>query len=408
MGTDAGRVRRRIPTEEEGGDKMNLKRAALASLLLSPAMAMAQSSVTLYGVADINLEYVNHVGAVPVGSNGFNPGPPNTAWRMNSGGLSGSRWGLRGNEDLGNGLKGVFVLESGFNLDTGTSQQSGRLFGRQAYVGLQSANYGQVTFGRQYTSMFEALANFSPTAYATQYEPIVLQTGANFREDNTAKYTGQFGPFTALAHWSFGVGLALPPTAGVAIPIGGNGENPGAFRRDTAYGAAVVYGAGPIGATIGYDQWNPTIGTGSGTAKKAVVAASYTYGVAKIMGGYRWGQTKNATGGLIQRDDFYWIGANYQVTPAIGLTLEYAYDDLKSLFGDTQRPNPWQIGFVANYAFSKRTDVYLSTAYAKHAGLMLESLATTFANSLSLGNSYALANGQTSMVGVAVGLRHKF
>jgi len=387
---------------------MKLKNIAAASLLACAGSAFAQSNVTLYGVADINVEFANHVGAVPTAANGFNPGPANNVYRMDSGGLSGSRWGLRGTEDLGGGLKGVFVLESGFSLDTGTLQQSGRLFGRQAFVGLQSARFGQVSLGRQYTSMFEALANFSPTAYSTQYEPVVLQSGANFREDNTIKYTGQFGPVTALAHWSFGTGLALPASVGFPIGVGGNGEIPGQFRRDTAYGAAVAYSAGPFGATVGYDQWNPTIGTGSGTVKKAVVGASYTYGPAKVMGGYRWGQNKNAANVLIQRDDFYWIGANYQVTPAVGLTLEYDYDNVKNLFGNTNVANPWQIAFVANYAFSKRTDLYLTTAYAKNAGLMMESLATFFANSLSLGNSYVLGNGQSNMFGAAIGIRHKF
>ncbi|RCJ04562.1 porin [Cupriavidus necator] len=387
---------------------MKLRSMAAAALLACSGGAFAQSNVTLYGVADINVEYANHVGAVPTAANQFNRGPANDVYRMNSGGVSGSRWGLRGSEDLGGGLQALFVLESGFNVDSGTSQQSGRLFGRQAYVGVQKPGIGMVSLGRQYTSMFEALANFSPTAYATQYEPVVLQSGPNFREDNTVKYTGKFGPVTALAHWSFGTGLALPATVGIATPIGGNGEVPGQFRRDTAYGAAVAYQGGPFGVTAGYDQWNPTIGTSTGTAKKAVVGASYSIGPAKIMGGYRWGQNKNAADVVIQRDDFYWIGANYQVTSAIGLTLEYNYDDVKSLFGNTNVANPWQIAFVANYAFSKRTDVYLTTAYAKNAGLMMESLATIYANSLSLGNSYALGNGQSNMFGAAVGIRHKF
>ncbi|CAJ0895775.1 porin [Ralstonia flatus] len=387
---------------------MKLRSMAAAVLFAISGGAFAQSTVTLYGVVDANLEYVNHVGAVPTGLNQFNRGPSHAVYRLDSGGLSLSRWGLRGTEDLGGGLKSLFVLESGFALDTGTSQQSGRLFGRQAFVGVQQAGIGQLTLGRQYTSMFEALANFSPTAYATQYEPLVLQSGANFREDNTVKYTGQFGPVTALAHWSFGTGLALPATAAVATPIGGNGEVAGQFRRDTAYGAAATYGAGPFGVALGYDQWNPTIGTGSGAFKKATIAASYSDGPAKIMGGYRWGQNKNAADVLIQRDDFYWIGANYQATPAIGLTLEYNYDNVKNQFGDTHVANPWQIAFMATYAFSKRTDVYVTTAYAKNAGLMLESVGTGFATSFSLDNSYALPNGQNSMLGVAVGLRHKF
>ncbi|RWA56701.1 hypothetical protein AU476_02440 [Cupriavidus sp. UYMSc13B] len=387
---------------------MKLRNLAMAAWLACSGSAFAQSSVTLYGVLDVNLEYVNHLGVVPAASNQFNRGPSNDVYRMSSGGFSGSRWGIRGTEDLGSGLKAVFVLENGFNVDTGTLQQGGRMFGRQAFVGVQKAGIGQLSLGRQYASMFEALANFAPAAYATQYEPTVLLTGPNFREDNTVKYTGQFGPVTALAHYSFGVGLALPQTVGIATPVGGNGEIPGRARRDSAYGAAVAYQGGPVGLTVGYDQWNPTIGTGSGTAKKAVVGASYTYGPAKLMGGYRWGQNKNAADVLIQRDDFYWIGANYQVTPAVGLTLEYNYDNVKSLFGDTHVANPWQIAFIANYAFSKRTDLYLSTAYAKNAGLMMESLATVFANSLSLGNSYTLANGQSNMFGVALGIRHKF
>ncbi|QUN32529.1 porin (plasmid) [Cupriavidus sp. KK10] len=381
---------------------------ALATLGAFADAAQAQSGVTLYGLVDANIEYVNKVGAVPVAANNFNRGPAHSVARLDSGGLSGSRWGLRGTEELGDGLKAVFVLESGFSTDSGNLQQSGRLFGRQSFVGLESDSIGRLTFGRQYTSTFDALANFSPAAYSTQYEPNVLQQGPNYREDNTVKYTGKFGPITAVAHWSFGVGVALPATVGVATPIGGNGEVPGQFRRDTGYGAAAAYGAGPFGATIAYDQWNPTIGTGNGAIKKASVAASYAFGPAKIMGGYRWGQQKNNADVLIQRDDFYWIGANYQLTPAVGLTLEYNYDNLKSLFGDTHVANPWQIAFIASYAFSKRTDVYLSTAYAKNAGLTMESLATTFASSLSVGNSYALANGQSSMFGAAVGIRHKF
>ncbi|GJG95046.1 porin [Cupriavidus pauculus] len=381
---------------------------ALAAMLAGAGSAHAQSSVTLYGVADVNAEYASHVGAVPTAANGFNPGPAHGVVRMDSGGYAGSRWGIRGTEDLGGGTSALFVLESGFNLDTGTLQQSGRLFGRQAFVGLASP-YGQVTLGRQYTSMFEALANFVPMAYATQYEPVAFMAGANFREDNTVKYTGQFGPLTALAHWSFGTGLALPATVGVATPIGGNGEVPGQFRRDSAYGAALVYGAGPLAVTAGYDQFSPTIGTGSGTVKKASVGASYTFGpTLKVMGGYRWGQNKGQDGNLIQRDDYYWAGATYQATQAISLSVEYNYDNLKDLYGNTQLANPWQVALISDYAFSKRTDVYLTAAYAKNAGLTFDSVANVYATSLSLGTSYALANGQSSMLGVAVGVRHRF
>ncbi|WP_049017806.1 porin, partial [Burkholderia multivorans] len=104
-----------------------------------------QSSVTLYGVIDEGLNYTNNVGTGHV-------------YEMASGYAQGSRWGLKGNEELGGGLKAVFQLENGFDVNTGRLNQGGRMFGRQAYVGLSSAQYGTVTFGRQYDSVVDYLA----------------------------------------------------------------------------------------------------------------------------------------------------------------------------------------------------------------------------------------------------------
>lgn len=378
-----------------------------AFLLACGGTASAQSNVILYGVADIGIEYVNHLGRIPSPANGFDPGPAHDVVRLSSGHRAGSRWGLRGTEDLGNGWNAMFVLESGFNADTGTSQQGGRLFGRQAFVALNNKAFGQFSFGRQYSSIMEAMANFSPTAYGG-YEPATLLTGAAFRQDNTAKYTGRFGPVTALAHFSFGTGLALPQFAGASVPLGGNGEVPGSFRRDTAYGAALVYSAQSLGLAAAYDQFNPTVGISSGSLRKAAFSASYALGPAKVMAGYRWGSARDDAGREIQRDDYYWVGTNYQVLPSLTLTLEYSYDNLKSLLGNTANPNPWQVTFMANYSLSKRTELYLSAAYAKNAGLMLDSGATSYANSLALGNSMALGTGENWMIGGVVGIRHVF
>lgn len=157
--------------------------------------------------------------------------------------------------------------------------------------------------------MFDLFANFSPTGYATLYEPVVAQVGMNFRSDNTAKYSAKFGDVTAAAHWSFGTGvdaIGTTPLAG-----GGAGETPGNFRDNAGYGAGVAYNGGPFGVAIAYDQWNPAVTVGNqGTAKKAGAAASYAFGPAKLMAGYRWGQTKDAAGNTLLRDDYYWIGAN--------------------------------------------------------------------------------------------------
>lgn len=160
---------------------------------------------------------------------------------------------------------------------------------------------------------------------------------------------------------------------------------------------------------MAYDQYNPSIAQGSGTNKRAAVAASYTFDdKAKVMGGYRWGQNKDQNGSTALRDDYYWLGANYQLTPVVELTLEYDYEKIHSLNGNAAVANAWQLIFMTRYSLSKRTDLYLSTAYARNAGLMLESAASGFAASLFLNNSYAPAAGQMSMFGVAAGIRHIF
>jgi len=363
---------------------------AMAALAAAGEEAKAQSSVTLYGVADANVEYVTNMSSTTPLQPGF-PGKAGNKLGLTSGGLSGSRWGVRGVEDLGRGLKAVYVMESGFSLDDGKLSQGGRLFGRQAFVGLQSDGIGRFTFGRQYTAIFDAFADFSPARYGSQYEPVAAQLGLDFRSDNTAKYTGNFGPITATAHWSFGNGVA------------GSGEIPGQFRRDTGYGGAVNYSAGAFGAALAYGQFNPTLTAagGTGTFKKAGVAASYAVGPAKIMGGYRWGKNNGADGATLLRDDYYWIGANYDATSALALTLAYYYDNVKSQAGGNVK-NPWQLSFIAKYQLSKRTDVYLTTAYAKNAGLNLDTSAISFAN------GYVLGAGKDDMLGVAMGVGHRF
>ena len=106
---------------------MKFGRIAISIAGLISVSAFARSSVTLYGVIDTGVEYVSHANAAG-----------DSIVRMP--GITGefpSRWGMRGVEDLGAGLKAVFVLESGFNVRAGDSGQGGRLFGRQSFVGLE-------------------------------------------------------------------------------------------------------------------------------------------------------------------------------------------------------------------------------------------------------------------------------
>ena len=120
-----------------------MKKTLLAAALLAgfAGVAQAETSVTLYGIIDTGLGY-NKISGAGDARNGSKFG-------MINGVQNGSRWGLRGSEDLGDGLRAVFQLESGFDSGNGTSAQGGRLFGRQATVGLASDAWGQLDFGRQ-------------------------------------------------------------------------------------------------------------------------------------------------------------------------------------------------------------------------------------------------------------------
>jgi len=127
------------------------KKLLTASMFGAVAVtAHAQSSVTLYGTLDAGLVYTNN----QLGHNNF---------QQASGTVSDTYFGLKGNEDLGGGLHAIFTLESGFNLNNGQFTESNSIFNRQAFVGLKSDQYGQLTVGRQYDSMVDYL---SPIAAA--------------------------------------------------------------------------------------------------------------------------------------------------------------------------------------------------------------------------------------------------
>jgi len=342
---------------------------AVAAFALTTGAKAQSTSVTLYGVVDTGIEFLNHAGTGGAGS----------VYRVSSGNEAGSRWGMRGTEDLGGGLSAVFALESGFNTDTGTSAQGGRLFGRQAYVGLKNG-WGMVTLGRQINTLYELFVPIDPFRYATYG---LLAHDAQFvnRADNSVKYTGNFGNLTVLGLYS----------AGYDSTIANGSEVPGNMRVGQEIGAGASYTVGKLGMVLAYDQRRgTTVGTQSNVERRYAMGLLWTSGPFSLMGGYRFLQGTIAAPSL--RGNLYWAGGTYNVTPALILRGAVYRTDIRNSPNDA---TSYVLG--AGYNFSKRTDVYLNVAYMANEGT--SNFAVPTAMTVSPG---------VNQTGVVMGVKHVF
>ncbi len=336
----------------------------------------AQSSVTLYGVADAGIEYLSNAPSSRGGSN---------LVRMSAGNLSTSRWGLRGTEDLGGGLKAVFELESGFSLDTAQLSNAGRLFDRGALVGLSSP-YGQLTLGRQTTVLYDTAIQFDPMGFAPRYSLYKSDDTIAGRADNSIKYKGTFGGLTALALYSFG------RTNG--------GEVPGEPKVDREVSAGLVYAFGPFSVGALYDEYRgPTVASQGLKDRRALVSVSYGIGPAKLYAGYRWLNGNISASPTDTRSNLYWAGLRYQLTSGLSLTGVAYYTDVRGSGAD-----PLMFVASTDYAFSKRTDVYFNVGYVRNKGGSQLGLNGFNASS---GAPVNVAPG-ANQTGVVLGMRHKF
>jgi predicted porin len=359
---------------------MMKKWLTLCGLGVASAGASAQGSLTLYGVADVYMEYLTNQKAATADGSG-------TLLRMGSGGKSGSRWGLKGGEDLGDGWRAVFRLESSININNGTGVGSGG-FDRSAWVGLSSDRWGELRFGRQYTTLFDMMEHYSPTvAYSTIYEPDGAIVGLNFRENNVAKYHAVIGPVNVEAHYSFG---------GV----------PGAFQSGAASGAGIEYTGAAWSVAAAYDDVNGTQLANVSHFRRYAASAIYTVGPAQLIAGIAHANGNVTTPGVVTHFNFYWLGTRYQVSDALQIIGAFYYEDIgkqNPAQGQTAADpaDPKQITLQFNYALSKTTTVYLTGGYAWGAALDFDNDNYNF-----LG--YSLANNRNTSLGVAAGMRVLF
>ena len=357
-----------------------MKKSLIAiAALAAVGAASAQSSVTLYGLADVyagQSKTVETVGAekVEVKKTGFN-----------SGGLQGSRIGVKGVEDLGNGLKAVFNYEMGFDAIDGALTENGSSgvgFGRRAVVGVQGG-FGSVLLGRDYTPLFNLLTASTPNGMANTWE---TTTDAFQTRANGVHYAGNFAGVGVQAFGGYAKETKKTFTNGVLTSTDVD-------EKSTGYGLGLSYANGPFMVGVAGQQFKGE--NGGVTVSKdteAGVGASYDFGAAKLFANYV--QLKNEVGVNELKTQEANIGVNVPLGAAT-LMAQYGHNRLKAYDNGVQvgkaKGNDWVVG--ANYAFSKRTDVYARVG-------RMDDLKFKDMDGNTVGSSKAESFG--------VGLRHKF
>ncbi len=386
---------------------------ALAALGAFAGVAHAQSSVTLYGIIDEGFNINTNSGG-------------HHLYNLSSGVLQGSRFGLRGTEDLGGGLKAIFVLENGFDVNNGRLGQGGLMFGRQAYVGLGS-QFGTVTLGRQYDSVVDYVG---PLEAGDQWGGYIVAHPGDldnfnnaYRTNNTVKYTsknyggltfggtysfgGQSGNFTGNQIWSLGAGYSNGP---LVLGVGYlNARQPatagGLFGNNTATTTPSTVST-PVYSGFTTANTYQVIGAGGAyTFGAATIGA--TYSNIKFMGLGATGTSSFRRGDTATFNNAE-INFKYQLTPAllVGAAFDYTTGNDVQLSNGTGHAGAtyYQGALGIDYFLSKRTDVYVVGVF-QQASADRDSAGNATAHAAINGLSASSSNRQTT---ARIGIRHKF
>jgi len=359
---------------------------ALAVLGAFAGIASAQSSVTLFGVLDVNARYAK---------NG-----DNTVKSLSTDGINSSRLGFRGVEDLGGGLKAGFWLEAGINPDTGTTNTTAlgvstasKFFNRRSTLSVLGG-FGELRLGRDYVPAFWNLTIFDPF-------------GTNGVGAFTNVITGgalSVSSATTLVRADNSIGYFLPSGLGglygQAMVAAGEGQtagngNPAANPTQFAnkhYGGRLGYAAGPFDVAVSYAQNQIT---SNNDFKFYNAAASWDFGIAKVTGQY--GSLEYTT----IKNKLYQLGL---IAPlgAGELHASYSANDGQGSFGtrnyEGDNAKQYAVGYL--YNLSKRTAVYGNYAQINNDGLQ---------RSLVSGNPSVPSTARNvKSTGFELGLRHSF
>nr|WP_229506883.1 porin [Pseudoduganella rivuli] len=346
-----------------------------ASAGVVASSATAQTNVTVYGVVDMAI--VRESG-----------GAAGAVTKLTSGVASGSRLGFKGSEELGNGLSAIFLLENGFQADTGAMGQGGLLFGRQAYVGLRS-DAGTLTLGRQYTPQYLAVAVADPfgSGMAGDTKNLMTATGNSAsRMDNSVKYQS-------------------PAVAGFsAEAVYGAGEVAGDSAAGRQLGAGLSYVRGPLTMKLAHHHRDNNTATvkNLGSARNTVATAVYDAGFMKAHLAYGVDEGVNSA---LPRNSASPYGV--AVTPStdsrvllLGATVPCGQHVLLASWihkddRTSRDQDATQLALGYRYLLSKRTDLYLAAAHIRNRN----GAAYTVGSAIEAGTGNRAVN---------LGMRHNF
>lgn len=370
---------------------------AVAAIGAFSGAVHAQSSVTLYGSLDAGVAYVNNAEG-------------HSAWLQSSSVLSNTYFGLRGEEDLGGGLKTVFKIESGFNLSNG-GFSNGSMFNRQAYVGLAGRGYGTLTLGRQYDSVVDYL---SPLSLAGQAGG-VNAAGHPLNNDNirAADSIANAVKYESSNYGGFHFG-----------GLYGFSNSPGQFTNGRAWSVGAGYTMGPLVVAAAYDQTDTDVNGVPNANPAATVplagelkrtfglGANYTFGPATA--GLLWTRTRVeqpfGIDGTHMRFDNIEANGTYKLTPALAVVGSYTFTYGKTKGGGATSSSPkWHsVTLAADYSLSRRTDLYVAGAYQHASGNVYDNGLMAVANVAAIGGGLLPASSTQNQVAAAVGIRHRF
>jgi len=330
--------------------KHTRQKVLLCAIVALPCLAArADDGVTIYGIVDAFGQALNGHARM---------------FRVQSGGLAGSRLGFRGSEDLGGGLKASFTLESGLNVDDGTVGQGGALFGRQAWVGLEG-DFGSVSLGRQYSSVYAAVTDMSIFTNAAAgpstmviggfggYEPV--RGAAATATPPEAGATGNGGPVRVNNSFRY----ESPSIAGLKFSaLYGAGELAGLTNQSRLVDLGLRYkheGLDVVASFISDRAYDGGAGTHANTS---TVAASYTLGALRLVSGYLDFKDKRPAA-MSGRSG--WIGADYRLGPQL---FKAQYIENRPGNEADSKTQAFGVGWV--YDFSKRAALYSSLTRFKN------------------------------------------